>query len=237
MATYAIGDIHGRIAALKQCLAKASFDKKHDMLIVLGDVADGGLHTKQCFDELLTIPNLIYVLGNHDAWALQWMKTGDILPIWWNQGGLWTAKSYDFMIKNVPKAHIKLLENAELYFVKDKMMFVHGGYDPKKSLELQEKEKEYMMWDRSIIDRAKNGAKFPGFKKVFIGHTTVQLMAYGTDTTGLDCKPLNFGKLWMLDTGAGWSGKLTIMDIHTEKYWQSDKQEPEELATGTVAKW
>lgn len=28
--------------------------------------------------------------------------------------------------------------------------------------------------------------------------------------------------MWALDTGAGWSGKLTIMNIATEEYWQSD---------------
>jgi len=26
----------------------------------------------------------------------------------------------------------------------------------------------------------------------------------------------------MMDTGAGWSGKLTIMDIDTNEFWQSD---------------
>ena len=25
-----------------------------------------------------------------------------------------------------------------------------------------------------------------------------------------------------MDTGAGWNGKLTIMDVDTEEYWQSD---------------
>jgi len=29
--------------------------------------------------------------------------------------------------------------------------------------------------------------------------------------------------VWDLDTGAGWSGKLTIMmDIDTKEYWQSE---------------
>ena len=28
--------------------------------------------------------------------------------------------------------------------------------------------------------------------------------------------------IWDLDTGAGWGGKLTIMDANTEEYWQSD---------------
>jgi serine/threonine protein phosphatase 1 len=28
--------------------------------------------------------------------------------------------------------------------------------------------------------------------------------------------------IWNLDTGAGYNGKLTIMDIKTKEYWQSD---------------
>ena len=28
--------------------------------------------------------------------------------------------------------------------------------------------------------------------------------------------------VWDLDTGGGWGGKLTIMDIDSHEYWQSD---------------
>jgi serine/threonine protein phosphatase 1 len=28
--------------------------------------------------------------------------------------------------------------------------------------------------------------------------------------------------VWNIDTGAGWSGKLTIMNVDTKEYWQSD---------------
>jgi serine/threonine protein phosphatase 1 len=34
-------------------------------------------------------------------------------------------------------------------------------------------------------------------------------------------EPLHVCNVWDLDTGAGWSGKLTIMDIETKEYWQS----------------
>jgi predicted phosphodiesterase len=41
MRRFVIGDIHGRVQALKEVLEKCSFDKKKDRLIVLGDVVDG----------------------------------------------------------------------------------------------------------------------------------------------------------------------------------------------------
>lgn len=39
-------------------------------------------------------------------------------------------------------------------------------------------------------------------------------------------KPLKIGNLVCLDTGGGWDGKLTIMNIDTEQYWQSELQLP-----------
>ena len=33
---------------------------------------------------------------------------------------------------------------------------------------------------------------------------------------------MNRCNVWNLDTGAGYRGRLTIMDIDSKKYWQSD---------------
>lgn len=33
---------------------------------------------------------------------------------------------------------------------------------------------------------------------------------------------MNRCNVWNLDTGSGFSGKLTIMDIDTKEFWQSD---------------
>jgi serine/threonine protein phosphatase 1 len=115
--TYTIGDIHGRIEALQQVLKLANFDYDNDTLICLGDTCDGGKNTKTCFDELLKIKHLIYVLGNHDYMAYRWMVLGRQLKIedyetwncWYYQGGIQTYKSYDRNVNNVPESHRKLL--------------------------------------------------------------------------------------------------------------------------------
>ncbi len=31
--------------------------------------------------------------------------------------------------------------------------------------------------------------------------------------------------IWNLDTGAGWEGKLTVMNVDTKEYYQSDPVE------------
>ena len=92
--TFVIGDIHGAYRALRQCLDRAVFDYDQDHLICLGDVCDGWPETKECINELLKIKNLTYILGNHDLWALEWMKTGEINSGWRMQGGDATIKSY-----------------------------------------------------------------------------------------------------------------------------------------------
>lgn len=102
------------------------------------------------------------------------------------------------------------------------MMFVHGGFNLKLPMEKQ--DRHILIWDRSLIEKFRNGRK-TRYDKIFVGHTTTQ--TYGNDLMIKDClAPIKFGKLIMMDTGAGWSGKLTIMNIKTEKYWQSKILKP-----------
>ena len=97
-------------------------------------------------------------------------------------------------------------------------LFVHGGFDPDKPLEKQ--GLEMLTWDRSLIEDAHRKEmrsekhRYTAFKEIFLGHTTTEM--FGSD------KPLKFCNIWALDTGAGWSGRLTLMDIDTKNYWQSD---------------
>jgi serine/threonine protein phosphatase 1 len=220
MKRFVIGDIHGRIEALKQVLSRSKFNYKKDKLIVLGDIADGGYNTYEVVEELLKIKNLIFILGNHDEWFINHIKTGWAEDIWLTQGGENTIKSYKQFNMNIPVTHQDFFNKAIFYYIEDNMLFVHGGYDPHKPMSAQ--DKAYLLWDRTIIERFINGLKCE-FKKVFIGHTTTQ--SYGF-TKPMPIISSNGSTLWLMDTGAGWNGLLTIMDIDTEKYWQSDIQKP-----------
>jgi len=217
MKRFVIGDIHGRLDALNEVLKKSGFDFDNDKLICLGDVCDGDDRVKECIDVLLKVKNLIFILGNHDAWAKNWMRTGEDFSLWWNQGGEWTAKSYGFQIKNVPKAHYDLLDNAPLYYEEDGMLFVHGGIKP--FIPIKEQDPKTLIWDRSIIDFARY-QKIPGFKHVFIGHSTTELIVKERTY------PLTFNNLTMVDTGAGWTGKLSMIDLDSGEIFQSQQQTP-----------
>lgn len=206
MKTYVIGDIHGAHKALVQCLTACNFDYDNDKLICLGDVCDGYPDVKECFDELLKIKNLVYILGNHDDWALQWMKSklsSDMIDLdhtWYFQGGKWTLQSY---CEGVPDSHFELLKNAKLYHKVDNTIFVHGGFDTFCDFEMN--NKIHFIWDRSLL---MNGYE-NSFDKVFVGHATVSEVKF-------------MGNIIGIDTGAGHGMKLTIMDIETHEIYQSD---------------
>lgn len=223
MNRYVIGDLHGRYDAFKELLIRINFDYDNDKLICLGDIADGGSQVYQCVEECLKIKNFIFVLGNHDNWFISFMKSGWHEKLWLHQGGLETLKSYpqpikpdDFTDVLIPVTHQEFFDSAVPYYIEDNMIFVHGGFDDTKPIE--EQTTYELTWDRNLWHTAMKRS-INIYDKVFIGHSTTQLF-YN------NLIPLKFNNLWMLDTGAGWSGKLTIMNIDTEEYWQSDILKP-----------
>lgn len=213
MRTFVMGDVHGTLKAMQQCFERSGFDPAKDRLIQLGDVVDGYPQVRECMDLLISLPNCIQIIGNHDKWFLDW-ATGHREIAWATQGGQATFDSY------VPEAHIKHLKNAHAFFIDEKgRVFVHGGLDPNQT-DMQKQSLQTLMWDRRLVQQAMKRdtrGKGPIFDapEVFVGHTST------TYTCGGDL-PRQFCNLWMLDTGAGYEGKLTIMDVETKEYWQSD---------------
>lgn len=242
--TFAMGDIHGAHKALVQCLERCNFNNEIDTLIQLGDVADGWSETYECVEELLKIKNLIAIKGNHDDWTLTLMTTGvhPGLP----QGGRATLDSYlkrnEHSQLYFPESHIKFFQYQHLYYKDDdNKLFVHGGFNRHMLLK-DHKDPFVFFWDRDLWHTAlsyeamNKGLVYHGeleeddsyknknvynFKikeilsEIFIGHTTTGLWSKST--------PMQAGPIWNLDTGAGFEGVLTIMDVKTHEYWQSDR--------------
>ncbi|MBU4478943.1 MAG: metallophosphoesterase, partial [Candidatus Omnitrophica bacterium] len=216
MCTIVLGDIHGAYKALLQCFERSGFDRIKDRLIVIGDVCDGYPEVRQCIDELLKVKHCDLVIGNHDMWTLDWAIRGDKPKIWTSQGGDRTIASYGG--GPMSKAHIDFLKSGQLWIeIKDKI-FVHGGFNP--DISLSNHNAQTLVWDRTLFDAAwkmqsmGNERKLGSYKDIFVGHTTTEF--YNT------LKPIHACNVWNIDTGAGWSGKLTIMDVTTKEYWQSD---------------
>ena len=244
--TFCIGDIHGSHKALVQVLEKSDFDYGNDTLITIGDIVDGWGDSYMVVEELLLIKNRIDIMGNHDDWFVTFIETSTN-PDGWSQGGLATAKSYataagfdlkyqgistddwggkktkyttNLIPEDIPKTHQQFFKKQHRYYVdKNKNVFVHGGFD--RAIPIGRTPFYEMMWNRKLWNQAlsaksgKSNLKFyDDINKVFIGHTTT--MAWGS------MEPMKASNVWNLDTGAGGNGKLSIMNVDTEEYWQSD---------------
>jgi serine/threonine protein phosphatase 1 len=213
---FVIGDIHGAYRALVQCFERSKFNKQTDLLICLGDLGDGWPDVDKVFDELLSVRNLVLLLGNHDLWLLNWFETGEAPDIWLVQGGDITTKAYR---SKVPEAHVALLKSARLYYILDNYLFVHGGFLP--DIPIEHQDKEVFLWDRSLVKAAlyyhqiSEEVFLTKYNKVFVGHTpTINFH---------EIQPILAGGVCLMDTGAGWpGGVLTIMDIDSGECFSSE---------------
>jgi len=223
MKTFVLGDIHGAYKALLQVIERSGIDKENDRLIFLGDVTDGWSETPEAIEELLSFKNLIPMLGNHDHWTREFLpleesKAKTTGSMWWYQGGGSTYKAYQRR-PELKEKHIEFLNNMKSYYFEDDKCFVHGGLDMSK--DINEQDEFYVIWDRRMWETVYRGKKLEtDFNEIYIGHTPTIRYPKGN---GDQRFPMNYGQVWNMDTGAAYTGKLTIMDIETKEFWQSDK--------------
>jgi serine/threonine protein phosphatase 1 len=80
MATIAIGDIHGNLAALDDILGQVHDQgDHHNTIVFLGDYIDRGPHTKECVDAIIRFQRevaakVVCLLGNHEDWFLRSLR-------------------------------------------------------------------------------------------------------------------------------------------------------------------
>jgi serine/threonine protein phosphatase 1 len=60
-------------------------------------------------------------------------------------------------------------------------------------------------------EASSGNGKISSFDEIYIGHTPVPFPA-----------PIVSAGIWMMDTGAGWSGVLSMMDVDTKAMYISD---------------
>jgi len=191
---------------------------------------------------------IIFIRGNHDQWCHEWFTYGIAQEMWLKQGGQSTKDSYletCYLHKDSHKNFFKHLVNY--YVDEENRGFVHGGFKSKKGLGHAAHESDYY-WDRDMWELAialngnipdksdqyyrPNPYRMYKHKEIFIGHSTTMMHKIkpkykeykdpNQPKNGGIIVPMNRCNVWNLDTGGGWGGKLSIMDIDTKEYWQSD---------------
>ena len=228
MKTFVIGDIHGGLKALKQILSKLSLTK-NDKLIFLGDYVDGWSESPEVLDYLITLKktqNCIFIKGNHDDLLLNYLKTNDYSDQWLLHGGQSTIDAYKKVATNTIKNHISFLSSLEPCYLDEKnRLFIHAGFTNLKGIEF-EFFKTLFYWDRSLWETALcidpnlsiESPYYPSrlklYKEIYIGHTPVTRIGKTT--------PFQAANVWNVDTGAAFKGPLTILDVDTKEFWQSN---------------
>ena len=229
--TLVIGDIHGGLRALHQVLERANVTK-NDTLIFLGDYVDGWSQSPQVIDFLIELnqqQNCIFIRGNHDELLLDWLIYNDENideGMWFKHGGEATVLAYATVSENKKKVHIEFLNTLQNYYLDEQnRLFIHAGFTNMNGVKYEYFPKLFY-WDRTLWETAlaldetmeKSSIYYPRrltlYKEVYIGHTPVTRIEKTI--------PLQKAGVWNIDTGAAFKGPLTIIDVNTKEFWQSE---------------
>lgn len=221
---YAIGDIHGRADLLRRLQDLISADiqakrPKRAVTVYVGDYIDRGDDSREVIDLLLAGPvrgaEAVHLLGNHEAFMLQFLEDPSVGESWLKNGGDSTVYSYgvgaphvsdrarrhqimrDDLWAKLPKAHLDFFRSLKRYHVEGDYAFVHAGIRP--GVPLDEQVDEDILWIRGefLGDRSDHG------KCIVHGHTI---------TDDIDVRQNRIG----IDTGAYYSGTLSCLVLDGE---------------------
>ena len=226
--TLVIGDVHGALKALKQVLKRANVTQ-NDTLIFVGDYVDGwsdAANTIRFLIELKTTHNCIFIRGNHDELFLNWLLKETHNPQWLIHGGQTTIDSYSQLSKGEIDVHIHFFKNLENYYLDSaNRLFVHAGFTNEHGVGKEAFSKNFY-WDRTLwemavamdksltIESPYYPKRLKNYAEIYLGHTVLSRI---NETT-----PQQRANVWNIDTAAALKGPLTIMDIDTKEYWQSN---------------
>ena len=226
--TLVIGDIHGGLKALLQVFQRANITVE-DKLIFLGDYVDGWSESAGVMEYMMALNSThecIFIKGNHDLWCEEWLRTNVPNFTWLQHGGKETVDSYGLVSSETKLQHLHFFETMPYYWIDDQnRLFIHAGFT---SMHGPEKEfhRSNFNWDRTLWEMAltmdkrikKDSLLFPNrlkiFNEIYIGHTPT--LYYDVDV------PMQGCNVWNIDTGAAFTGKLTVLWVDTKQFWQSD---------------
>ncbi|MEP7092603.1 MAG: metallophosphoesterase, partial [Flavobacterium sp.] len=203
--------------------------KENDRLIFLGDYVDGWSESAQVVDFLINLSQkqeCIFIRGNHDVWCHEWLKNDIVNNIWFVHGGKSTIESYHNIDASEKEKHLEFFTNMKDYFVdENNNLFIHAGFSSMHGPEKEHYASNFS-WDRTLWEMAltmdsrikKDSLSYPKrlllYNEIYIGHTPT--LHYNIAI------PMQGCNVWNIDTGAGFYGKLTCIDVATKEFWQSD---------------
>ena len=228
MRTLVIGDIHGGLRALHQIMERAKVSP-NDTLIFLGDYVDGWSQSPEVIDFLIKLEkthSCVFIRGNHDELLLDWFVHKTDNPTWFMHGGESTQLAYKNATPETIDSHIQFLQSLQNYHLdNENRLFIHAGFTNVNGIH-HEYFPKLFYWDRTLWETAlaldksleKNHPFYPKrltlYHEIYIGHSPVSRIEKTI--------PIQMANVWNVDTGAAFKGPLTIMDVNSKEYWQSE---------------
>jgi serine/threonine protein phosphatase 1 len=244
--TFAVGDIHGDLAAFEKALGKLPPVDRDDTMVLLGDYVDRGPQSAQVLDFVRhELPKrfpgkLVCLRGNHEDGWLRVASGGwpeFVIPV--ANGCLATLRSYRDQSTREGElpTHEELVTmqsaeffpddvvdwmNALPYFYEDEhAIYVHAGLVEKDGKWLHPSETSnptQLLWVRTM-------RFFQGYrgKRVVCGHTaTENLPPELSSFTPEDPLDMWVGEnVVVIDTGCGKGGFLTILELPALAVYES----------------
>ncbi|MEO8684692.1 MAG: metallophosphoesterase family protein [Devosia sp.] len=221
-AVYAIGDVHGCLAQLRQLhdkiFADAATIAGDKLIICCGDYIDRGPDSAGVLDYLNTpLPagfRRVCLAGNHEVMMLEHVANPRNVSEWFKFGGVETLLSYGLdiqtylsasprirtalLLTHIPDYHLTFLRNLPVILTLPGAIFVHAGIRPGVPLDRQTEGD--LLWIRDAFFDAADGVD--GI--VVHGHTPA-------------ADPVVTPHRICVDTGAFATGTLTAVRLVVEQ--------------------
>ena len=210
----AIGDIHGCIREFRILLEQKIQLTKNDKLVLLGDYIDRGTNSKEVIDLIIELKekgfDIVPLMGNHESMLLDAYKNDFCLPIWIENGGNETLKSFEIpSVKDLDPKYVEFFEELKYFFEYGDFLFVHAGFNDLRDDPFTDKYS--MIWNC----RSSYKNQILMYKTIVHGHCVIPAII---------CKELvkSNSSVIGIDTGCVFSdfegyGILTAIEVKTRR--------------------
>jgi len=165
MKHFAIGDIHGNFLTMQALLKKLPIGKD-DKVIFLGDYIDRGPRSFEVLQYIMSNPQYIYLMGNHEEMFYLYIENHHMYEeIWARNGG---KSTLDSLARNNKSKTLKGYHNfisggLSLCYQSANFIFAHGGINGT----VKDSQMDDFLWTRGGTNNEN--------KTLIIGHTPMSL--------------------------------------------------------------
>lgn len=231
---YVCSDIHGDYDRYRVLIEKISL-RNEDTLYILGDVIDRGKEGVRILQDMMTRPNVVPLLGNHElmaasclGWMLEEITETSLAALgpaqlgalhgWMCNGGEPTFRAVCSLPREEREALLEYLQEMELYCQVETggraFLLVHAGlgrFEPDKAL--KDYDLEDFLFCRPDLDKAYYSDKY-----LLYGHTPTRMLYRQLGNHPADTI-LHRGMQIAIDCGCGWDGRLGCLCLDTMEEW------------------